>query len=441
MTTTNTATGMHTRRVLNGTEPAMSTAALRLGVNPSVEVDDGKLYINNFTETDAAVVRVIGEADDRAIALHRILGLGASISQVTASKLDLGDTIKQLTSSVEETVDKAVEGIAATATELLDGEDGQLPRTLAEFRGQFEAMLGESFNPDSKKSLISKFEQVMQAAAEEQTRRLTRALDPHAPDGLVGRLRGDLIKTVKDETDKVAERVADVRELITSTAAASAAEKAMFDKTSLKGRKFEDILHELINSQAVLYGDIASQTGEEYGDCGTKRGDEVVTINPEDTRGATANVMWEAKTTRLSLRKILGELETAMENRDASVGIAVFGNYDIAPIKVPFVAYGEKAVLVIDKEDPDESSVQLAYMWARWVARRRLGEYNATIDIDKIETLILDTIRALEHASQVRKGHTMAKKGIEEAGQYLDTMTREIKSAMDELRGEIEDTE
>jgi hypothetical protein len=54
----------------------------------------------------------------------------------------------------------------------------------------------------------------------------------------------------------------------------------------------------------------------------------VVTINPEDTRGAAANVMWEAKTTRLSLRKILGELETAMENRNASVGIAVFGNCD-----------------------------------------------------------------------------------------------------------------
>ena len=96
---------------------------------------------------------------------------------------------------------------------------------------------------------------------------------------------------------------------------------------------------------------------------------------------------------------------------------------------------------MIDKDDPDESAVRLAYMWARWVARRRLGETNASIDIDKIETLISDTIRALQNASQVRKGHTMAKKGIEEAGEHLDTMTREIKSTMDELRAEIENTE
>ena len=51
------------------------------------------------------------------------------------------------------------------------------------------------------------------------------------------------------------------------------------------------------------------------------------------------------------------------------------------------------------------------------------------------------TIRALQHASQVRKCHTMARKGIEEAGEHLDTMAREIKSTMDELRSEIEKKE
>jgi hypothetical protein len=432
-------------RALHRTELAVSTVALSPGVDaPSIHVDDGNLYITNFTETDSAVVRVIGEADDQAAALHRILVLGAHVSKVTtetASRLDLSNTVEQLTASVEETVDRAVEGIAATAKGLLDGDEGQLPRALADFRAQFEAMLGESFNPDSKKSIISKFELMMQTAAEEQTKRLNRALDPHAPDSQVGRLRNELIKTVKDETAELAKRVAEVREVITSAAAASEASKAMFDKTTLKGFRFEDMLHEIINRQAVQYGDVAAQVGKEYGVLGTQQGDEVVTLNSEDTRGATAHVVWEAKTRRLGLRKILDELGTAMENRDASVGIAVFGDVDIAPIPVPFAQYGERAILVIDKDDPDESSVQLAYMWARWVARRRLGENNPSIDIDKIETLISDAIRALEHASQVRKGHTMAKKGIEEAGSHLDTMTREIRATMDELRSEIETTE
>ena len=226
----------------------MTTAAFRLDIDdPSIHIGDGNLHISNFTETDATVIRVVGEAEDAPAAVHRILVLGAHVSQVTtetASKLDLSNTIEQLTSSVEETVDKAVEGIAAAAKGLLDGENGQLPRALADFTGQFEAMLGESFNPESKKSILCKFELVMKAAAEEQTRQLNRALDPHAPESLVGRLRDDLIKTVKEEIAKLAKDVADLREVITSAAAASTATKAMFDKTNLKGFGFEDILHE-----------------------------------------------------------------------------------------------------------------------------------------------------------------------------------------------------
>ena len=129
------ATGTQTRQALHRTEPAVSTPVLSLDIDaPPIYVDGGNLYITNFTETDAAVVRVIGEAEDRAAALHRILALGAHVSQVTtetASKLDLSNTIEQLTSSVEQTVDRAVEGITATAQGLLDGENGQLPRALA----------------------------------------------------------------------------------------------------------------------------------------------------------------------------------------------------------------------------------------------------------------------------------------------------------------------
>jgi hypothetical protein len=108
------ATGTQTRQALHRTEPAVSTPVLSLDIDaPPIYVDGGNLYISNFIETDAAVVRVIGEAEDRAAALHRILALGAHVSQVTtetASKLDLSNTIEQLTSSVEQTVDVSNRG-------------------------------------------------------------------------------------------------------------------------------------------------------------------------------------------------------------------------------------------------------------------------------------------------------------------------------------------
>jgi hypothetical protein len=59
MTITDTATGTQTPRALHRTDLAVSTVPLRLDIDdPSIRVDDGNLYISNFTETDAAVVRV-----------------------------------------------------------------------------------------------------------------------------------------------------------------------------------------------------------------------------------------------------------------------------------------------------------------------------------------------------------------------------------------------
>jgi hypothetical protein len=423
----------------------MTSAATKVSqLNPQVYIAGGNVHINGFVETSPAVVQVVSAADDPVAATHRIMLLGAQVHAVadnTTTAVDLSETVARLTASVEGTVDTAVHGISDAAKQLLDEESGELPRMLDSFSQRFASLLGESFDPDSKKSLVSKFETVMVAAADEQTRRLNRALDPHSPDSLLGRLRTELISTMKEETSDVGKQVAELREVITSAAAAADATKTMFDKTVLKGFKFEDALHELVMAQAVHYGDVAHQVGKEYGSAGTLAGDELVIVNPEDTRGASVAAVWEAKTRRVGLRKMLDELDGAMTNRNAVVGVAVFGDATTAPVKVPFAQFGDKAVLVLDKENPDEGAVRLAYMWARWVARRKLGESDASIDLTRVETLIDDATRTLEHGKQVRKCHTMARKGIDEAGAHLDTMTREFDAVLSALRQELEKAE
>jgi hypothetical protein len=422
----------------------MSTAVLFKNEEPSVQVSGGVLYIDGFVESDPTVVKVVDESDDALTELHRLLVLGAHVSTVTDSSkkaLDLSETVSRLTSSVEETVDEAVDDIAEATKNLLDADDGELPKLLAQFRGQFESMLGENFDPNSKKSLVTKFETVMQNAVEEQSRRLTRALDPHAPDSLAGRLKDDVVKTVKDEAAIIANQLGQLREVVTSAAAASQASKAVFDKTTLKGTKFEDVLHELVNGEAVHFGDVATQVRNELGILGTKDGDEVVSVNIEDTRGVNVKVVWEAKTKKVGLKSILEELGDAIANRAASAGIAVFGSEATAPISVPFAQYGDKAVLVIDKDDPDEGAVRLAYIWSRWVAKRKLGEEVESIDTAKIDDQIDEATRSLEHVTHMKKFHTQAKDRIEDASTHLESMAREIKSALKAIRDAITTSE
>jgi hypothetical protein len=140
----------------------------------------------------------------------------------------------------------------------------------------------------------------------------------------------------------------------------------------------------------------------------------------------------------MGLRRILEDLGDAMKNRNAAVGVAVFGNIETAPTRVTFTQFGDKAVLVLDKDDLDPGAVRLAYMWARWVARRKLSETDSAIGVERVDSLIADATRALEQARQVRKCHTMAKKVIDEAGAHLDTMTCELDTIFGSLRQEIQ---
>jgi hypothetical protein len=408
-----------------------------------VYVIGGTVHVDNVVISDPAVVQSIAQSDDPVAELQRIVGIGARVGKIgetTAGAIDLATSVERFTTTVGDTVGQAVDDLAAAAGGLLDGEEGRLPKAFAGFRREIESMLGDNFDPDSKKSIVGKFESMLKDAADEQTKRLNRALDPHDPDSLVGRLRDDVVKTVKDETSEVARQVTDLREIVVAASASERASKSMFDKTVLKGISFEDVLHDKINAEAVRYGDLAMQVRREAGASGTQDGDELVCLNPDDTRGAVVNVVWEAKTGRLGIKKALDELGSSMVNRLAGVGIIVFGNPATAPIKVPFAQYGDKAVLVVDKEDPDNGAIQLAYMWARWVARRQQSDGDVGIDVARVETLVADATRSLENVKQVRTCHTKARKSIDDAGTHLDTLTREIHSALSDLRVEIEKT-
>jgi hypothetical protein len=52
----------------------------------------------------------------------------------------------------------------------------------------------------------------------------------------------------------------------------------------------------------------------------------------------------------------------------------------------------------------------------------------------------LSGTRSLESAKQIRTFHTKARKSIDDAGTHLDTLTREIRTALSDLRTEIEKT-
>ena len=195
-------------------------------------------------------------------------------------------------------------------------------------------------------------------------------ITPEIDDSPIGRLKKELVDTMQREVGDVADEVRRVTEhlgIVDATADA-------YEHTTAKGFDYEDFVDECVGELAAGYGDLAACTANEPGSCASKVGDEVVTLNRDDTHGVEARFTLEMKNRTLNMRKTLAELDQALANRDALAAIAVFRSQEQAPTSVPFQYNDDKAIVVLDPDDGDESALRLAYMWARWTVRRRLAD-------------------------------------------------------------------
>jgi hypothetical protein len=232
-----------------------------------------------------------------------------------------------------------------------------------------------------------------------------------------------------------------VRE-VSERIAVSDAVGPVLELTSGKGFKYEDVLDACVARIAAAHGDLAEKVATQTGVAGTHKGDEVVTLNQDDTHGVEARFALEAKTTKLNLRKTLEELEAALENRGANAAVAVFSSQDQAPTTVPFQYIGNKAIAVLDKEGLDDAALRLAYMWSRWVVRRALaGGTGEEFDLDRVAELIEDARRAIERVTTIKRCHTQASKAITQAGAQVTSLVNEVDEALVALANELAEPE
>ena len=289
--------------------------------NPGrVLVADGIVYVRELEEHDPEVVRIISESDDPLAAIRQCLRIGARALRAAHVTVDV-DVIErsfhELETRFESRVTDAVDEIARTTSGLLDEDNGALVGALTTFRTEFDQLLGDTFDASSKVSVIAKIEELVLST-------MKGLITPEIDDSPIGRLKKELVDTMQREVGDVADEVRRVTEhlgIVDATADA-------YEHTTAKGFDYEDFVDECVGELAAGYGDLAACTANEPGSCASKVGDEVVTLNRDDTHGVEARFTLEMKNRTLNMRKTLAELDQALANRDALAAIAVFRSQD-----------------------------------------------------------------------------------------------------------------
>lgn len=412
---------------------------------PLVEVSEGRLRVTNWETATPEIVRYFeahaaGGGDDGGLAalLERVLKVGVLALETAGVSVNVHYVEKEferLLNQMGSSGEQHVREIKAALERIFVDEAGVLPEVLRRYLGE-GGRLEEFFDPERRDSAIGRIQELLQEHFGGEGSTLYRLLDLTNSSSPLHKW----YEEQRESFESLRRLIENYRSEMKEQLAAEKARGAMFEKTSLKGKEFEERVFYAINEIAQVFGDVAEPTGDQQGLGGSKAGDTVAIVNVRDTRGASVHLVFESKDKPVGLTPIIRELEEAQRNRDAVAGIAVYSREDHMPSgTAPFRELGNgKYVCLYSKDSPaDDGGLQLAYRAARfWVLadlHRDTGMVDARGISEDLEAARgrLKTIASLK--SQLTKVKSSVEEGVEKVQRDLDELNRDLVKILDRI--------
>ncbi|MEA2673308.1 MAG: hypothetical protein QOI92_500 [Chloroflexota bacterium] len=388
---------------------------------PAVRVAGDRIDIDRLSLSDGALAAWLAAQpmDDHAILAERALRIGLTALQSVGVTLNI-DAMRAEYDRFADQSRAANEQAAAALEQVLRAnfadDGGRLPRTLEAFlgdRGKLKSMVDELFDPRRRDSAIGRIGTMLETYFDGDGSRLAQLLDPTRMNSPLHQFRIEVDNGFKALHEKLV--------AIEAAQAARAGERA---KSAAKGGDFEELLEGMLGDIARGANDLLERCGNDAGDAGrSKKGDFVLTLDPDLARGCDLRVVIEAKDRRMSGREMRDELRAAKTNRDAAAALVVF-TPEHAPTGIaPFDVRAGDVYAVIDPANPDMATLQAAVRLARLLALATLHGSEAEVDIGEVRAALTGIRETLELV-----------RGLKVQLTNIGTSSENVSKALDKLR-------
>ncbi len=390
----------------------------------SVRLDGERIVVDRLVLADGALAAWLGAQpmDDHAILVERALRIGLTALQSVGVTLNLDAVRSEFDRFAEQNRvanERAAEALEVVLRSNFGDGDGRLPRTLEAFlgdRGKLKATIDELFDPARRDSAIGRISGMLEEYFDGDASRLATLLDPTRMGSPLHQFRIEVAKGFEALQEKLA--------AIEAAQSARAGERA---KSAAKGGDFESLLETMLGEIARGANDLLERTGTESGDAGrSKKGDFVLTMDPELTRGAELRVVVEAKDRKISGREMRDELREAKTNRDAAVGLVVFTPQHAPAGIEPFDVRAGDVYCVVDPADPDPATLHAAVRLARLLALASLRESEAEMDVAAVTEALTGIREVLEVVRAMKVQLTSIANSSTQVSAALDKMREAI---------------
>ena len=185
-------------------------------------------------------------------------------------------------------------------------------------------------------------------------------------------------------------------------------------------------------------GDVVDRTGAESGDVmRSKKGDFLLTVDPQWCHGAELRVVIEAKNRSLSWRDLRQELDAAKQNRSAAMALAIFTPQHAPKGVAPFdVRYGH-VVCVIDPDEPDATTLGAAVRLARLYALTAISTDDERIDPVRVLQSIAAVKAELDRVRSLKVQLTSIRNTANEVAGGLDQLRDAILSRVADAEAQV----
>ena len=401
----------------------------------SVRIDDETIVVDHLRLNDRALAAFVGQrvADDRLELVERALRVGLHALQDAGTSLDVELVRREFDSLLERSAtanERAAQQLDQVLRMNFGDNDGRLPRTLERFlgdRGQLSRFVGELFDESKRDSAIGRMRTLLGTYFDGDASRLAQLLDPTRLGSPLFQFRTEMTQGF----DKLSERLAALE-------AASAARASERSKSAAKGMDFEDLLEDMLGDCAQGAGDMVERTGSVSGDVmRSKKGDFLLTIDPQWCGGADLRVVIEAKNRRLSWPQIREELDSAKRNRGANVALAVFSPEHAPKGVAPFdVRYGH-VLCVVDPESPDSVTLGAAVRLARLYALAATAAADDRIDVGRVGAALAAVKAELEALRRLKTSLTSIRDTATEVSAGLDRLREAVLARVADAESQL----
>ena len=391
---------------------------------PRVRLVAERIELDHLVLEDAGLAAWLAAQpmDDHATLVARALRIGLTALQSVGVTLNVDavrsefERFADQSRAANERAAEALEGVLRA--NFGDG-DGRLPRTLEAFlgdRGKLKGMVEELFDPGKRDSAIGRISGMLDTYFDGDASRLARLLDPTRLGSPLHQFRSE-----------VADGFRSLQERLVAIEAAQTARAGERAKSTAKGGDFEAVLETMLGEVARGANDLLERCGTDAGHDGrSKKGDFVLTLDPDLARGAELRVVVEAKDRKVSGREMRDELRAAKTNRDAAAALVIFTPAHAPAGIAPFDIRAGDVYAVIDPADPDPATLQAAVRLARLLALTSLRESEAEVDVAEVQLALTNIRECLETV-----------RGLKTQLTSIGTTSTAVSAGLDKLREAI----